>query len=57
MKCSVSSNPSICVREATAGRTASFVITAMSVSPSESPGSETATISVPSSVNPTGTAW
>ena len=56
MKFSVSSSFLIWLRAATAGRTGSFVITAMSLRPSESAGSATASTSAPSSAKPTGAA-
>ena len=56
MKVSVSTSSSICERAATAGRTASFVMTAMSLRPSESDGSATATTRELSPLKPTGTA-
>ncbi len=57
MNSSSFSRLTICPRVATAGRTASFVMTAMSLSPSESVGSAMATISAPSWVKPIGAAW
>ena len=56
MKDSVSTSFAIWLRVATAGRTGSLVITAMSLSPSESAGSLTARTSAPSSAKPTGAA-
>ena len=52
----VSTSLAIWLRAATAGRTGSFVITAMSLSPSESAGSLTASTRAPSSAKPTGAA-
>ena len=52
MNVSVSTSFAIWLRAATAGRTGSFVMTAMSLSPRESAGSLTASTRAPSSAEP-----